>query len=73
MVSNSFFQNSVTAQNFSTDSAAQLLSISLASVPVLSAIIMMRLMLHQAEQLGVISEEVFRGERLPVLPFPDQS
>jgi hypothetical protein len=43
------------------------------SVPSLAAMVIMQSLLHQLEQLGVGSEEVFRGERLPILPFPDRS
>ncbi len=73
MFSGSFVQRPTAARNSSADSAALLLGVSVAGVPVLLAIVMMRLAQQRLEQLGVSSEEVFRGERLPVLPFPDQS
>jgi hypothetical protein len=50
-----------------------LLSVSLASVPILSALITVHAVLNHLEQVGVGSEEIFRGDRLPVLPFPDQT
>jgi hypothetical protein len=50
-----------------------LLSVSLASVPLLSALVTVHAVLDHLEQVGVSSEEIFRGDRLPVLPFPDQT
>jgi hypothetical protein len=47
--------------------------LGLASVPSIAGAIALRVALHHLERLGVGSEEVFRGERLPALPFPDKS
>jgi hypothetical protein len=49
-----------------------LLGVSLASVPILSTLVTVHAVLNHLEQVGVGSEEIFRGDRLPVLPFPDQ-
>jgi hypothetical protein len=53
--------------------SSPLLGVSLASVPILSTLITVRAVLDHLEQIGVGSEEIFRGDRLPVLPFPDQT
>ena len=50
---------------------SSLLGISLGSVPVLLAIVLGQAAVDHLERLGVGSEEIFRGDRLPVLPFPD--
>ncbi|MCT0254588.1 MULTISPECIES: hypothetical protein [unclassified Synechocystis] len=39
-------------------------------LPVLSALGLARCLGQRSEALGKLSEEVFRGDRLPVLPFP---
>ncbi len=69
MFSSSFsHSNSVDA-----DLSSLLLVISLVSVPGLAVIVAAQSVMHHLEQLGVGSEEVFRGDRLPLLPFPDHS
>jgi hypothetical protein len=45
--------------------------VSLAATPWLAAIVSARMAGEFIEQLGLASEEVFRGDRLPVLHFPD--
>ncbi len=67
-----FVQGHSAKMNLSANSSSLLLGMTVASVPMLSAIMIMHSVLHHTEQLGVSSEEVFRGIRLPVLPFPDQ-
>lgn len=43
--------------------------LSLATVPLLTALVASRLVADWAQQVGWASEELFRGERLPVLPI----
>ena len=47
------------------------LLVSIAAAPWLSAIVSVRAAGSFLEQLGVASEEMFRGDRLPVLHFTD--
>jgi hypothetical protein len=49
------------------------LLVSLAATPWLAAIVSARAAGDFIEQLGLASEEIFRGDRLPVLHFPDRS
>lgn len=46
--------------------------VSLAAPPWLAAIVGVRAASEFLERLGLASEEVFRGDRLPVLHFPDE-
>lgn len=46
--------------------------VSLATVPCLGILILGRTAIHWIHQLGVASEEVFRGERLPVITPPER-
>ncbi len=48
------------------------LLVSLAATPWLAAIVSARAAGGFIEQLGLASEEIFRGDRLPVLHFPDR-
>jgi hypothetical protein len=48
-------------------------ALGIAAMPSLFGMIFFRVAFHQLENLGVNSEEIFRGERLPVLPFPDKT
>ncbi len=48
------------------------LLVSLAATPWLAAIVGVRAAGEFIEQLGLASEEIFRGDRLPVLHFPDR-
>ncbi len=45
------------------------LLISLASAPLLAALISGRTAAHSLIQIGISSEEIFRGDRLPTLPL----
>jgi hypothetical protein len=47
------------------------LLVSIAATPWLSAIVSIRAASSFLEQLGLASEEMFRGDRLPVLHFSD--
>lgn len=49
-----------------------ILLVSLAATPWLAAIVSARMAGEFIAQLGLASEEVFRGDRLPVLHFPDR-
>jgi hypothetical protein len=47
------------------------LLLSLATVPVLLGIVTLKVVNTTLRQLGEMSEELFRGDRLPLLHFPD--
>ncbi len=47
------------------------LLVSLAATPCLITIIALQTATELLERLGVASEEIFRGDRLPVLHFPN--
>jgi hypothetical protein len=49
------------------------LLVSIATVPTLTAIVGLRALLQQVQALANNSEEIFRGDRLPLLPFPEPS
>ena len=70
-----FFSSSVSSSSLSINSclAYSLLGISLGSASVLSAIVLVHTAVEHLERLGMGSEEIFRGDRLPILPFPDQT
>jgi hypothetical protein len=46
------------------------LLVSLAATPWLLTIVSLKAASGFLEQLGLVSEEIFRGDRLPVLHFP---
>jgi hypothetical protein len=46
------------------------LFVSLAVAPVLLGVLSMQAILSWLEEVGIASEEVFRGDRLPILHFP---
>ena len=46
------------------------LALGLATVPVLGGLMVANTLQQGAIALGELSEEVFRGDRLPILPFP---
>lgn len=54
----------------STESRSPDLWLSLATVPVLIGVLGGRAILQAVQELGQLSEEVFRGDRLPLLTFP---
>jgi hypothetical protein len=47
-----------------------LLLLSLISVPALLGLLTLQELLKWLESVGIASEEIFRGNRLPVLHFP---
>ncbi len=47
------------------------LCLSFATVPILLGILSMEAVSSCLHSAGVKSEEIFRGVRLPVIPFPD--
>ena len=49
------------------------LLVSIATVPALGAIVGLQALLQQIQALANNSEEIFRGDRLPLLPFPEPS
>ncbi len=49
------------------------LLVSIATVPTLAAIVGLQAILQQVQTLANSSEEIFRGDRLPLLPFPEPS
>ncbi|MGI0487597.1 hypothetical protein ACN4EK_19315 [Pantanalinema rosaneae CENA516] len=44
--------------------------LSLATIPVLMGVLGGRAILQTVQELGQLSEEIFRGDRLPLLTFP---
>ena len=46
------------------------LLLSLATPPLLVALVGSKLVTEAVRELGLLSEEIFRGDRLPVLNFP---
>lgn len=53
-----------------TDRMAPEILISLATGPLLLGLVGGKALLGAIRELGVLSEEVFRGDRLPLLNFP---
>ncbi len=49
------------------------LLVSIATVPALAAIVGLQGILQQVQALANSTEEIFRGDRLPLLPFPEPS
>lgn len=49
------------------------LLVSIATVPTLAAIVGLQAVSHQVQALANNSTEIFRGDRLPLLPFPEPS
>jgi hypothetical protein len=47
------------------------LLLSLATGPLLLGVLSIEAVFSWLQATGISSEEVFRGDRLPVLPFPD--
>jgi hypothetical protein len=47
------------------------LLVSITTVPILAAIVGFQALLQQVQALANNSEEIFRGDRLPLLPFPE--
>lgn len=45
--------------------------LALATLPFLGALSLAQALSAELQTLGEWSEELFRGQRLPVLPFPD--
>jgi hypothetical protein len=45
--------------------------VSLATVPLLLGILAAHSLAENLKELGQASEEIFRGERLPILNFPE--
>ncbi|MBL1178869.1 hypothetical protein [Pantanalinema sp. GBBB05] len=54
----------------STDPRSPDLWLSLATVPILMGVLGGRGILQAVQELGQLSEEIFRGDRLPLLTFP---
>lgn len=50
----------------------QLMSIwlSLVTIPWISSLLMTQKLAEELLEMGKASEEIFRGDRLPILPFP---
>jgi hypothetical protein len=66
----SLMSTSSSPQSFQTVVPA--LVVSLAATPCLLAIVAATATQELLERVGLASEEVFRGDRLPVLHFPDR-
>ena len=69
MNSNSINQQTETPQNPQTTFPAEII-VSLATGPLLLGVLCGKASLKFLQALGEASEEVFRGDRLPVLQFP---
>jgi hypothetical protein len=54
----------------SIEISPSLLLLSLTSVPALLGLVTLQFLLQWLESIGISSEEIFRGDRLPVLHFP---
>jgi hypothetical protein len=48
------------------------LLVSIATIPTLAAIVGLQAGMQQIQAIANNSEEIFRGDRLPLLPFPEQ-
>ncbi|BBA79286.1 hypothetical protein RGRSB_0746 [cyanobacterium endosymbiont of Rhopalodia gibberula] len=48
-----------------------IICLSLATAPFLGSLLIVHQIAHGLGELGEASEEVFRGDRLPILNFPD--
>jgi hypothetical protein len=49
------------------------LLVSMATIPMVAGLVGTQVLAQVAQQLGQMSEEVFRGDRLPLLKFPHLS
>lgn len=47
------------------------LGLSIATSPFIFSILTLSLLMELMTELGKVSEEIFRSERLPILHFPD--
>jgi hypothetical protein len=63
----------VTMSVFPTPVVSPSVLVSLAATPWLLTIVSLKAASGFLEQLGLASEEVFRGDRLPVLHFPAEN
>lgn len=59
------------AVNTSKSSIPTEFLLSLATAPLLLGVLSLDAMFSWLQATGISSEEVFRGDRLPVLPFPE--
>jgi hypothetical protein len=50
----------------------QSLLVAVTTTPVLAGIVLGRALAQVAQEFGQLSEELFRGDRLPLLKFPSQ-
>lgn len=53
-----------------TDDNTPQLLLSMATVPLLVGLVVAKSLSEASRELGLLSEEVFRGDRLPLLNFP---
>lgn len=63
-------QSASQASSSTTPWVSPELLLSLATPPLLIALVGSRVLADAVRELGLLSEEVFRGDRLPVLHFP---
>lgn len=47
------------------------LALSLVTLPFLGSLLLAEELTQGSIELGKLSEEIFRGDRLPILPFPE--
>lgn len=46
--------------------------LQISTVPVLAALVVGKAVAETMQTIGQSSEEIFRGDRLPILPFPSE-
>jgi hypothetical protein len=61
---------SSSSRNTTTDLVSPSLLVSLAATPWLLTIVAIQTTSQMLEQIGLSSEEIFRGDRLPVIHMP---
>lgn len=49
------------------------LALGVATIPVLALLVTGQAIVKTVQELGVMSEEIFRGDRLPTIEFSDES
>lgn len=69
----SFSQPDASAEGKRTGSFAPEILISLATAPVLALLVGGKALIEGVREVGVWSEEIFRGDRLPLLNSPVES
>ncbi|MBW4471335.1 MAG: hypothetical protein KME45_13150 [Stenomitos rutilans HA7619-LM2] len=66
-------QPASTIESNATSLVSPEILLSLATAPVLVALVGSHVVAKAVQELGLFSEEIFRGDRLPVLNFPNEN